>query len=223
MRLNSKTIFIIIFSILVFIETVIANIEGLDDLHFLSKPLIVGSLILYFFKQSTHLELSTQRFTYLALGFSLLGDILLLFVYKADLFFIGGLLAFLIAHIMFSIVFLKQRDTARKPYGFIAILLAYAFGLYFLLKDGLGELLIPVIVYMCVILLMATSAFLRKKKENPISFNLVFNGALVFMVSDSLLAINKFYTPFYLADFSIMFTYALAQLLIVFGLLKQRS
>lgn len=222
MRLNSKTIFIIIFSILVFIETIIANIEGLDDLHFLSKPLIVGSLILYFLKQSTHLDLSTQRFTYLALGFSLLGDILLLFVYKADLFFIGGLLAFLVAHIMFSIVFLKQRDTVTKPYGFIAILLVYAYGLFFLLKDGLGELLLPVILYMCVILLMATSAFLRKKKENPISFNLVFTGALVFMVSDSLLAINKFYTPFHLADFSIMLTYALAQLLIVFGLLKQR-
>lgn len=216
-----KTLFLIVFSILVFIETVIANFEGLGNLHFISKPLIVGLLLFYFSKYGKHLESHTKTFTTLALSFSLAGDVLLLLVYKSGHFFIAGLLAFLIAHVMYVLVFLKQRNAEIKPYGFILLLLIYASGLFSLLKSGLGDLLVPVIIYMCVILLMVVSAFLRRKKVNASSYNLVFVGALIFILSDSLLAVNKFYTPLPFADFSIMFTYALAQLSIVFGLLKQ--
>jgi len=221
MESKQRTLFFVVFFILVFIETIIANFEGLQTLHYISKPLIVGSLIVYFFKHNKHLNTHTKKFTSLALIMSLIGDILLLFVYKSEYFFIAGLLAFLTAHIMYCLVFLKHRNPTTKPYRFIIILLAYALGLFSVLKSGLGDLLVPVIVYMCVILLMAVSAFLRRGKVNALSFNLVFIGALVFMLSDSLLAVNKFYEPLVLADFSIMFTYALAQLLIVFGLLKQ--
>ncbi len=221
MKPMHKSYFLIVFSILVFIETIIANFEGLENLHFVSKPLIVGLLLFYFSKYGKHLKPHTKTFTILALSFSLVGDVLLLFVYRSGLFFIAGLLAFLIAHIMYSIVFLKQRNTEMKPYGFVFLLLIYASGLFYLLKPGLGDLLVPVVIYMFIILLMAVSAFLRHKSTNPSSYNQIFIGALVFMLSDSLLAINKFYSPFDFADFGIMFTYALAQLLIVFGLLKQ--
>lgn len=222
MKPKQHILFFVVFFILVFIETIIANFEGLQGLHYISKPLIVGSLIVYFFKNNKHLNSHTKKFTSLALIMSLIGDILLLFVYKSEYFFIAGLLAFLTAHIMYCLVFLKYRNASTKPYVFIALLLVYALGLFSVLKSGLGDLLIPVIIYMCVILLMAVSAFLRRRKVNTTSFNFVFIGALVFMLSDSLLALNKFYEPLALADFSIMFTYALAQLLIVLGLLKQQ-
>jgi uncharacterized membrane protein YhhN len=42
-------------------------------------------------------------------------------------------------------------------------------------------------------------------------------GAVLFVVSDSLLAINKFYSSFELAGVLIMLTYGMAQLLIVTG------
>ena len=222
MESKQRTLFFVVFIILVLIETIIANFEGLQGLHYISKPLIVGSLIIYFFKNNKHLNLHTKKFTSLALIMSLVGDILLLFVYKSEYFFIAGLLAFLTAHIMYCLVFLKHLNATKKPYIFIALLLVYALGLFSVLKSGLGDLLIPVIIYMCVILLMAVSSFLRRGKVNLTSFNLVFIGALVFMLSDSLLAVNKFHAPLAFADFSIMFTYALAQLLIVLGLLKQQ-
>jgi uncharacterized membrane protein YhhN len=222
MKLKQHTLFFVVFSILVLIETIIANFEGLQALHYISKPLIVGSLIIYFLKQNKHLNAHTKKFTSLALILSLIGDILLLFVYKSEYFFIAGLIAFLTAHIMYCLVFLKQRNPTTKPYGFIIILLAYTIGLFSILKSELGDLLIPVIVYICVILLMTVSAFLRRGKANSTSFYLVFIGALFFMLSDSLLAINKFHSPIAFAGFSIMFTYALAQLLIVVGLLKQQ-
>ena len=81
--------------------------------------------------------------------------------------------------------------------------------------------MIPVILYMVVILTMATMAFLRQGSVNNLSFNLVVIGAILFLISDSLLALNKFHSPFSFADISIIFTYGLAQLFIVLGIKKQ--
>ena len=48
----------------------------------------------------------------------------------------------------------------------------------------------------------------------------MMTGALLFILSDSILAINKFYQPFELAGFLIMVTYGFAQLFIVQGAIK---
>lgn len=221
MKPNKPFIFYIIFAIILCFETLLASWLDLNWIHYISKPLVVISLIIFFLLNSKHLKRNIIMLTVLALVFSLLGDVLLLFVSASEYFFISGLIAFLIAHVFYCVVFLKHRDKSKKPYGFIALLLIYAFGIFWFLKSGLNDLLIPVILYMLVILAMATSAFLRHQKVGVKSYNLVFYGALVFMISDSLLALNKFYLPFYLADFGIMFTYALAQLLIVKGLIIQ--
>lgn len=213
--------FLYVFASFVIIETLIANIDGFNNLHFISKPIIVSALILYFFYTTPQQETLTRRLTLCALVFSLFGDFLLLFVYKSELFFMVGLLAFLIAHILYCLVFLKRRNSTLKPYGTMFLFVAYAIGLFVLLKPGLGNLLIPVLIYMIIILLMVITAYLRKGNAPNNSFKLVFLGALFFMVSDSILAINKFYMPVPYSHFSIMFTYALAQLLIVLGLKKQ--
>ncbi|AUC80941.1 lysoplasmalogenase [Lacinutrix sp. Bg11-31] len=221
MKPTSTFSFYILFAIIVLFETLLASWLDLNWIHYISKPLVVISLIIFFLLNSKHLKKNIRMLTLLALVFSLLGDVLLLFVSESEYFFISGLIAFLIAHIFYCVVFLKHRDKSKKPYGFIALLLIYAFGIFWFLNSGLNDLLIPVILYMLVILAMATSAFLRHQKVGAKSYNLVFYGALVFMISDSLLALNKFYLPFSLADFGIMFTYALAQLLIVKGLIIQ--
>jgi len=101
------------------------------------------------------------------------------------------------------------------------LLLVYAIGLFYFLKDGLGDLFIPVIIYMLVILMMVTTAFLREGSVTKNSYILVFLGAAFFITSDSLLALNKFYNPLPLSGIWIMTTYAIAQFLIVLGLKKQ--
>jgi len=159
----------------------------------------------------------------LALIFSLLGDILLLFVDQSEHFFTLGLVAFLTAHLMYVLLFLKHRNTDKSPFGFIALLLIFAASLFYFLKDGLGVMLIPVVVYMVVILAMSTTAYLRKNKANTLSYGLVFLGALFFMASDSILALNKFHQPIPWSNISIMVTYAIAQYLIVLGVLKLKD
>jgi len=223
MLTKTKTSFSILFFIIVISELICGSIENLLQFHYFTKPLILIALIVFFFKQSNHLNKRTRNITLLALVFSLFGDILLMFVNKSSHFFTGGLIAFLLAHIMYILVFLGSRNKTANTFPVIVILIIYASGIFYLLKDGLGEMLIPVLLYLIIILAMVVSAFLRKKLASLISYNLVFAGAIFFVISDSLLSINKFYEPLPLSNISILLTYSLAQYLIVLGILKQKD
>jgi len=214
--------FSILFLCILIAELICSSTDNLFYLHYLTKPAILSVLIIFFLKQRGHLDRFTKKITLLALVFSLLGDILLMFVDTSSNFFIGGLIAFLIAHIMYILVFLKNRNVSKNAILFIIVMLLYGIGLFYVMKDGLGEILIPVVIYMLAILTMLTTAFLRQDSVPKQSFILVFLGAILFMISDSLLALNKFYMPLPFSNISIMFTYAFAQLFIVFGVLKQR-
>lgn len=88
------------------------------------------------------------------------------------------------------------------------------------MEPGLGEMKIPVMVYASVIVVMTITALLRYGYTSIQSFSLVFGGAIMFMISDSLLAVNKFLNPFAYAGFWIMATYCLAQFLIVKGIIN---
>ena len=212
--------FTVIYCIILLLVLICNQVERLSTLHYFVKPLLLLSLMVFFFKQSIELKKSIKQLMLLALFFSLLGDVLLMFTKQKPFFFIWGLIAFLLAHVMYIFVFLKQRDNSKNAFLFIMVLLVYAAGLYYLLQDGLGEMRFPVLAYMLVILTMATTAYLRKENKENQTYKLVFIGALLFLISDSLLSLNLFYKPFPLANFSIMLTYGFAQFLIVLGILK---
>jgi len=222
MLTKTEKSFSILFFIIVITELICGSIESLSQFHYFTKPLILVSLIVFFYKQGKHLNKSTRNITLLALVFSLVGDVLLMFVNKSANFFISGLVAFLLAHVMYILVFLKSRNKTANVLPIVVILLIYASGVFYFVKDGLGDMLFPVLAYLLVILVMAATAFLRKR-SNRNSYILIFVGAIFFMISDSLLALNKFYQPLPLSNISIILTYALAQYLIVLGILNQKN
>ncbi len=160
-----------------------------------------------------------------ALILSWLGDVILLFTDLGEIYFILGLVCFLTAHIVYCILFNKQRRIRKKqnkPLFILgSILIAiYLIGMVSVLMPHLGELEIPVSIYASVIsimLLFAFNGFLVWEKPGN---QLVFLGALFFVISDSILAVNKFYAPIPKSSFFIMLTYLLAQYLIVVGALK---
>ncbi len=194
--------------------------KSFEDFTYISKPAIVFSLGIYFWFKSKSLPTPLRFLTILALLFSLIGDIALMFDSIDPIYFILGLASFLLAHVMYILTFLKHRNTKKNPIGFMTILLLYALALFYLLKNNLGDLLLPVIIYMLVILGMSSTAYLRQNMVNKTSFYWVFVGAILFMVSDSILALNKFYQPLPLSTVSIMLSYALAQFCIISGILK---
>ncbi len=194
---------------------------GFGPYRFLTKPLILVSLIVFFAFRGNRLPRSVYSLMLLALFFSLLGDVFLLY----DSLFIMGLVSFLTAHILYCSIFLKKCRKKQNGtfWSITVLLLSYGVTLFFILKDALGELQFPVIVYIIGIMGMAISAYGRKGGTNAISFNLVFLGALLFVASDSILALNKFMFPVPLSHFWVMGTYSAAQYFIVAGILNENQ
>ena len=214
--------FAIIFMFLLIAELISGNIGSLYKWHYMAKPSLLIALLLFFIVQSKNLKLKTRVIVLLALVFSLMGDIFLMFVAHSSNYFMLGLISFFIAHLFYCWVFYNFRNPKINFFRLLFTLTFYALGLFYLLIKTLGDLLIPVVCYIIIILLMVITAFLRQKKVPQKSFTFVIIGAILFMVSDSILALNKFYMPLQFSNLSIMITYGLAQFFIVLGLLKQR-
>jgi uncharacterized membrane protein YhhN len=199
---------------------VAANIE---PLHFVVKPLLIPALLLLlFFTKST---VPGKGLLLTGLFFSWLGDVFLLFEYKHKLFFIFGLASFLTTHIFYIVYFLRIRSEKtsllKKQPVLIALVLAYGITLVWQLYPHLGDLKLPVMVYaavICSMLLCSLHVFLKVNKRSAAFYLL---GAAAFVISDSLLAINKFYQPFAYAGVLIMLTYCAAQFFIVTGYTQQ--
>lgn len=214
--------FTVLFIVILCIELICGSIESLQALHYFSKPAILISLIIFFYIESSNDSKSLKRMVLMALVFSLLGDVFLMFVDQSPNYFMLGLISFFLAHLFYCWVFFNHRNPNTNPTGLIIVLTIFALGLFYLLKENLGDLLLPVIFYIIIILIMVITAFLRQSKVSQKSFIYVFLGAILFVISDSILALNKFYMPLKLSSLSIMLTYGLAQFFIVIGLLKQR-
>jgi uncharacterized membrane protein YhhN len=151
-----------------------------------------------------------------ALVFSSTGDTLLLFDSMNAIFFMYGLLAFLVAHLFYIALFRKElkRDSPTIKWSFpsLIIILLYLVTLLTILIPHLGRLQIPVIIYAFVLSLMLLMARLLSLKwhHGPSAFYLL-SGAICFVVSDSLLALHKFYHPLPSSGFWIMAIYLYAQ------------
>jgi uncharacterized membrane protein YhhN len=193
------------------------------DSRIFSKPLLMGSLFLYFFSYTSLIKGSLLRKSMgAALIFSLIGDTLLLF----PNLFLYGLGAFLMAHLCYIVAFklTQYYQFSFQNVNFIKLffynLPIYIPGaiIYYLIQPNLNNLKSPVIVYLIAILMMASIARERYKRTDPSSFWQVFIGAILFMVSDGILALNTFGYPILDADIMIMGTYIIAQLLIVMGI-----
>jgi uncharacterized membrane protein YhhN len=153
-----------------------------------------------------------------ALLFSWAGDVILCFS------FIPGLACFLLAHVMYVIAFLKtsgKSELITKRIYLLFPVILYGAGLLCLLYDNLDGMRLPMITYTMVILTMLIAAINRYGKVSRLSFILVLAGAVLFVISDSLIALNKFGFPFVFSGVAVMTTYIAAQYLIVTGVLKQ--
>jgi uncharacterized membrane protein YhhN len=158
--------------------------------------------------------------------FSWAGDVSLEFSKDNSNMFIPGLACFLMAHVMYFTVFLitPGKNTILKKYIWLLIpVIIYGVILVAYLYKYLGEMRLPVIVYAVVILTMLTGAINRIEKVKKESYFLVLAGAILFVISDSSIAVNKFSHQFDSSGMVIMSTYIVAQYLIVAGYISQFS
>ncbi len=189
------------------------------------KPLIMLSLLGYYF-----LSVSRRSMVFImALLFCWAGDVFLLFQESIPYFFIFGLVAFLVGHVLYVISYRNHQSvdqgngllTTQKFRYSLPVIVAGT-GLITVLYPNLGSLQLPVLVYAVVLMVMVLTAIFRFGRTSSPSFWMVFAGAALFMASDSALAMNKFYAPFENSSLIIMVTYITAQYLIVEGIVRHR-
>lgn len=198
----------------IFLLVSLADIVGIafniPVLILIFKPLIIPSLLLLYV-----FSVQKRNKTYImALIFSFFGDVFLLS--SEEINFMAGLGSFLIAHILFIKIVLKRIQTTKASTIVIAIIPYFLLlvGLLKVLYSSLNELLIPVIIYGITISLFGVVALIDFLNSKSKQAYLMLVGSTFFIVSDSFLAINKFYLTNKLFAVTVMITYVVAQFFI---------
>lgn len=212
MKMSGK--FFKILLLIVFLADLFFVWNNKTDPRFFTKTLLIPLLILIYLFETRKLNdsstLSVNKTFLSGLIFSFLGDVFLLFEWG----FLPGLGSFLLAHIFYILCFSKI--SVKKQLPFLAFsLLIYVGSLLYFLFPYLNEMKIPVIFYAFVISAMLYFAVKTKRK-------FLILGALLFVVSDSLLAFNLFLKETKTLSLLVMMTYVFAQYLLVCGIIQKK-
>lgn len=217
-----KKISLIVLFVIILFADLFAVYTNNESLRFITKPLLIPLLIAFFIFQTNGFASTLKKWIILALLFSWAGDVLLMFELTNGNFFIFGLVAFLIAHIFYILFYeyvIRLEGLERNYLFFIPVLIYYA-SLIYILSPHLGEMKLPVRIYGAVISYMLIQALHTSKIKSKEAAWLMITGAVLFIISDSILAINKFYEPLQYSGIAIMLTYGIAQLLITLGAIR---
>lgn len=172
----------------------------------LSTLLVIAVLGLAFLAPSQNLNYTLGILVGLFL--SLGGDIALMF--EAKKAFAAGLGLFLLAHIAYIVTFSLLSPFSSWEYPVMAVLAAAGVCFYLLIRSGLGKLKGPVIVYITIISFMVSRAFSTLFSPNFSEKQglMIFFGALLFYISDMILAANRFWRPWKYNRISLAFYYS---------------
>ncbi len=158
---------------------------------------------------------------------SLTGDVLLMI--SLDRLFMAGLVVFLLAHVAYLVGF-NIPVPEISAWGFVLAVIVGLGGMRVtrrilsqLAANGNGRMRIPIIIYSAVISLMLLSAMM---KLTDITWNanaavLVSVGALLFYISDIILAWHKFVSPIEHGRIYNIGAYHLGQILLIAGVIAQ--
>ncbi|XP_065910778.1 lysoplasmalogenase TMEM86A-like [Dysidea avara] len=170
-------------------------------------------LVQLFYGKATSSETHLLKL-FVALLFSSIGDVLL--VYQANtVCFLTGILAFSVQQMLYTSLFGAGYDRLT-PFGILVGIITLIIYLYLLPKMK-EFLVLPAAVYCCLIGCMLWRALVRFQVKGDV---IGVTGAVVFYISDSLLAVNKFRHQLFLAEQLIMTTYYTAQLCITISMIN---
>lgn len=216
---------------LLFAIIVIADLSGEflqnSQIDHLAKPLILIWIGGYFLSHAKSMDKTLVKLAGFGFLFSWFGDLFMMFSAEF-LYFVLGIVSFLVAQIVYAFLFLRTINiSGKKPFlkkkpAWLIFYIAFGLIIYILLFNHLDAVLkVVLFIYMLAILFMSAMALNRYGNGHPLSFSLVFVGSLFFVASDSMIAINRFLMPIPFEGLLIMSTYIVAQFLIMKGILKQ--
>lgn len=204
--MDNPNIYVIIVILISIVVSILAKQIGKKKLYFILKPLTMLMIIAL-----PLLEIRSEYSPYaylivMGLVISLLGDLFLLF---PDKYFTNGLYSFFVAHVLY--IFAFNQNINEYCFAILIPIVAYIFFVAKILIPKVGGLKYPVLAYILIVSTMLFSALNMDTQLGAISF--IGVGAILFTISDTVLAFNKFYKKFRIAEPIILSTYFIAQLL----------
>lgn len=172
-------------------------------LKYVFKPLTTIIILIFAFLQAPQVSVHYREFILIGLILSLMGDIFLLWPEKQ---FVTGLVAFLLAHLVFILAIITDFGPYYDWQYLIPIVLYMVIYLWIILPRS-GNLVFPVVVYAIVLMLFFWQTAGRAFYLAGNSSMDAFWGAGLFVISDSILAYNRFVKNFKSAEFFIILTY----------------
>jgi uncharacterized membrane protein YhhN len=189
-------------------SAIVSQLLGHDFTFSILKPLtsVLVILLVVLYKQD---KTSITNIVIIALIACLIGDVLLL----DESLFAYGLSSFLLAHLLFTYLFYSLAK-GRMSYTPLIALLFIAGSFYSILLPKLAELTAPVAVYqICISIMCWQGINLYLSRRDRVGRCLCIAG-LLFVFSDTIIAVNKFLIPFELSGPVILLSYWLSIALI---------
>jgi uncharacterized membrane protein YhhN len=187
-----------------------AYYKGPRFLYYAFRPLAMSLIIALVVEVGTGAPPAYRLAVGAGLAASFIGDLFMMLRRKR---FAAGLTAFLVAQVLYSCAFLSGIRLRLSPAP-TAVLIAYGAVLFAILSPKLGRMRVPVALYILAISAMALAAMERYLQTGSPSALAACVGAVLFLASDSILAIDRFARPFGSAQAFILSTYYAAQALI---------
>ncbi|NBY24561.1 MAG: lysoplasmalogenase [Chitinophagaceae bacterium] len=216
----NKKIWIALYGVVLLAHLTGIGLES-EVLARLTKPHLMVILGFFMWEQTRGIKNRLITVFIAAQFFSWCGDLLLMNT-VTPVFFLYGLGAFLLAQLLYSFFFFRVMQKEKIKFSwllFFPVLIYYSV-LISWLAPQLGALKTPVVIYGAIISTMLLLALHMLYMPAVRSGRLFMLGALLFVASDSALAINKFSNPFPSAGLIIMITYGLAQFFLTTGALQ---
>ncbi|WP_226798705.1 lysoplasmalogenase [Chryseobacterium bernardetii] len=172
--------------------------------RFFTKPLLLPIIIWFYFTYSQQNVFRINQWFLSGLILSFLGDVFLLFEWG----FMPGLGSFLLAHICYIVYFFKIKK--KNAWSWLPFVFLYLGSFLYYIYPYLNDMKIPVVIYGITIAAMLYFSISTYS-------SLLILGAILFVISDSVLAINMFVQHSTEKELVVMITYVLAQLMLVSG------
>jgi uncharacterized membrane protein YhhN len=197
-----------------------------------TKPLLMALLLAYLHRAMPGGEGGFRFLLSWGLVFALLGDVFLMLAEIApaqhDVFYLCGMGSFLLTHGFYIAAFARYRweDKGllrRRPWAALPLLAVWGGMNWYLSASVPPFLFVPMVIYGTALTLMALSCLNLQGKVAFGAWYQMFAGVLLFLLSDSMIALNKHKFAIPQAGFWIMLTYLLAQYLIAEGAIAAKK
>jgi len=196
--------------------TIAGELYGAPLLVWIFKPLATATIALAAWRRGLLLA-RYSRFIVAGLMFSLVGDVFLI----TPEHFVFGLLAFLIAHMCYLAAFTADVRLGAHVQPFAAVGVIATVAVFVIWPGVEPELQLPVVAYVLVLGMMTAQAQARSFLHGTYEARRAALGGALFLISDLILAIDKFHSPVPAAAFWILATYWSAQTLIALSVPRE--